>query len=296
MWNSNAKIATILHKHTIFTLSKPSMRWSKGSFEPIWGFGKKQSDLFLDIFLTFAIETPTWVMRYFVILGYWCVAVVVIAAIFVSFDYTFSQALFMGSLYLPSLLCLRIMLPQVDFSNRKEGIRNTIFIGAGVILLTILLMLLANMNTEAYASCDVHGAMINPLFITLILTAIATPQIFIERWLGKQAKLQPQTIDFISNRHHTSLQMSDIAFVESNDSEVWIHTTSNEKHRTKTTISQWESILDNGNFVRIHRAYLINIIHIVSHNATSITVLDTELPISRKYREVIKKKLQDSVN
>ena len=235
-------------------------------------------------------------MRYFVIIGYWCVAVVVIASIFVSFDYTFSHALFMASLYLPALLCLRIMLPQVDFSNRKEGIRNTIFIGAGVILLTILLMLLANMNTEAYASCDVHGAMINPLFITLILTAIATPQIFIERWLGKQAKLQPQTIDFISNRHHTSLQMSDIAFVESNDSEVWIHTASNEKHRTKTTISQWESILDNGDFIRIHRAYLINVLHIVSHKATSIKVLDAELPVSRKYREVIKKKLQESEN
>ena len=233
-------------------------------------------------------------MRYFVIIGYWCVAVVVIASIFVSFDYTFSHALFMASLYLPALLCLRIMLPQVDFSNRKEGIRNTIFIGAGVILLTILLMLIANMNTEAYASCDVHGAMINPLFITLILTAIATPQIFIERWLGKQAKLQPQTIDFISNRHHTSLQMSDIAFVESNDSEVWIHTLSGESHRTKTTITQWSSILDNGNFIRIHRAYIVNRLHITDSNSATLRIAENEFPISRKYRDYVRQTLSSA--
>ena len=51
----------IILKRTIFMLSKPSLQWSKGSFEPIWGFGKKQSDLFPDIFLTFAMETPYFV-------------------------------------------------------------------------------------------------------------------------------------------------------------------------------------------------------------------------------------------
>ena len=72
-------------------------------------------------------------MRYLAIIGYWCVAIVVIATIFVSFDYTFSHTLFMGPLYLPALLCLRIMMPQVDFSNKKEGIRNAIFIILGEI-------------------------------------------------------------------------------------------------------------------------------------------------------------------
>ena len=234
-------------------------------------------------------------MRYLAIIGYWGVAIVVIAAIFVSFDYTFSHTLFMGSLYLPALLCLRIMMPQVDFTNKKEGIRNAIFIILGVLILTILLMLLANMKTEGYAVCNVHSVMINPLFIALILTAISLPQIYLERWFAEREKLHPQTIDFISDRHRVSLEMSEIAFVESNDSEVWIHTLAQEKHRTKTSISQWESILDNGDFIRIHRAYLVNALHIESYNSSQVKILGTELPISRKYREIVKQRLDNDV-
>ena len=154
-------------------------------------------------------------MRYLAIIGYWCVAIVVIATIFVSFDYTFSHTLFMGSLYLPALLCLRIMMPQVDFSNKKEGVRNAIFIILGVLILTMLLMLLANMEDGVYPACNVHSVMINPIFIALVLTAISLPQIYLERWLSEREKLHPQTIDFISDRHRVSLEVSDIAFVES---------------------------------------------------------------------------------
>lgn len=229
-------------------------------------------------------------MRYLVIIGYWCVAIVIIAAIFVSFDYTFSHTLFMGSLYLPALLCLRIMMPQVDFSNKKEGIRNAIFIISGVLILTALLMLLANMKSGGYPVCNVHSVMINPLFIALILTAISLPQIYLERWLSEREKLHPQTIDFISDRHRISIEMNNIAFVESNDSEVYIHTSTDERHRTKTTISQWESILDNGDFIRIHRAYIVNRRHITSLNSSSIQIAGNDLPISRKYRDVVKEK------
>jgi hypothetical protein len=72
---------------------------------------------------------------------------VVLALIFVSFDYRFSQALFMASLFLPALLCLRLMLPQVRFTNRWEGVRDVVFILAGAIILTILLLLIANIST-----------------------------------------------------------------------------------------------------------------------------------------------------
>ncbi len=230
-------------------------------------------------------------MRYLAIIGYWCVAIVVIAAIFVSFGYTFSHTLFMGSLYLPALLCLRIMIPQVNFRNKKEGILNATFIILGVLILTILLMLLANMNTDVYPSCNVHSAMINPLFIALVLTAITLPQIYLERWLSQRAKQTPQEIDFISDRKRVSVMMDDITYVESNDSEVWIHTLSGEKYRTKTTITQWSSILDNGNFIRIHRAYIINRLHITSSNSDSLRIAESEIPISRKYRNQVREEL-----
>lgn len=227
--------------------------------------------------------------RYFYIVAYWCVAMVVLALIFVSFDYRFPQALFMASLFLPALLCLRLMLPLVHFTNRWEGVLNVVFILAGAIILTILLLLIANISTSVYIQNIIPDILTNPIFISLLLLAVALPQIWLEHRLSEQAKRTPQEIDFISDRRRVSVMMDDITYVESNDSEVWIHTTSGESHRTKTTITQWSSILDNGNFIRIHRAYLVNQIHIDSSGPSYLIINEAELPISRKYREQVRK-------
>ena len=229
--------------------------------------------------------------RYFYIVCYWCVAMVVLALIFISVDYRFSQALFMASLFLPALLCLRLMLPQVRFTNRWEGVRDVAFILAGAIILTILLLLIANISTLTYLTNHIPDILTNPIFISLLLLAVALPQIWLEQRLSQRAKQTPQEIDFISDRRRVSVMMDDIAYVESNDSEVWIHTTSGESHRTKTTITQWSSILDNGNFIRIHRAYLVNRLYVCKVGNTTLQVAETELPISRKYRDYVRQSL-----
>ena len=227
--------------------------------------------------------------RYLYIVAYWCVAAVVLALIFVSFDYPFAKALFMGTLFLPALLCLRLMLPQVHFAKRWEGVRDSIFIVAGTIILTILLLLVANISTEPFVvTNNIPNTLINPIFISILLIAVALPQVWLERWLSQRAKQTPQEIDFISDRRHVSVMMDDITYVESNDSEVWIHTLSGESYRTKTTITQWSSILDNGNFIRIHRAYIVNRLHITDSNSATLRIAENEFPISRKYRNQVR--------
>ena len=233
--------------------------------------------------------------RYLYIIAYWCVAAVVLALIFVSFDYPFSMALFMGTLFLPALLCLRLMLPQVRFTNRWEGVRDSFFIVSGAIILTILLLLVANISTKPYVMDNIiPDALTNPIFISILLIAVAVPQIWLERWLSQRAKQTPQEIDFISDRRHVSIMMDDITYVESNDSEVWIHTLSGESHRTKTTITQWSSILDNGNFIRIHRAYIVNRLHITDSNSATLRIAENEFPISRKYRDYVRQTLSST--
>ena len=106
--------------------------------------------------------------RYLYIVASWCVAAVVLALIFVSFDYPFSMALFMGTLFLPALLCLRLMLPQVRFTNRWEGVRDSLFIVSGTIILTILLLLVANICTKPYVMDNIiPDALTNPIFISI---------------------------------------------------------------------------------------------------------------------------------
>ncbi|MBQ1647157.1 MAG: LytTR family transcriptional regulator, partial [Bacteroidales bacterium] len=72
-----------------------------------------------------------------------------------------------------------------------------------------------------------------------------------------------------------------------NDDEVWVHATEGRSYRNKTGISQWEALLGPG-FLRIHRAYLVNRAFITEYTAETVTLADTTLPVSRKYRERVR--------
>lgn len=80
--------------------------------------------------------------------------------------------------------------------------------------------------------------------------------------------------------------MADIAYVESNDTEVRIVTVDGESHRNKTGIGQWENLLGD-DFLRIHRSYLVNIGLAALTSPDTVTVGDVPLPVSRKYKETV---------
>ena len=148
-----------------------------------------------------------------------------------------------------------------------------------------------HISDEYYAYCNIPSPIINPIFTVTILVATSLPQFAIEQWFNKRQVQFPQEIEFISDRRKVKVMMSEIAYVESNDSEVWLHLNNGLTHRTKTTISQWSSMLDNGNFIRIHRSYLVNQQAISAHDASFVTILDQRLPISRKYKDSVQQYL-----
>jgi DNA-binding LytR/AlgR family response regulator len=84
-----------------------------------------------------------------------------------------------------------------------------------------------------------------------------------------------------------TLRLSDIAYVESNDTEVRIVTTAGDAYRNKTGISQWENLLGDG-FLRIHRSYLVNVAFASPGAQDTVTVGEVQLPVSRKYKENVK--------
>mgnify|MGYP003094691318 CR=1 FL=1 len=82
-------------------------------------------------------------------------------------------------------------------------------------------------------------------------------------------------------------------FLESNDSEVWIHTSTGESLRTKTKISQWEQQLDD-RFLRIHRSYIVNADRVARHTAGAVVVDGRTLEVSRKYRDSVRAAIPES--
>ena len=83
----------------------------------------------------------------------------------------------------------------------------------------------------------------NPLFIAVILTALATGAFFFESWLDMKYPSAPSPIKFTSGRKAVSLPIEEILYVESNDDFTTVYATGDRCFRNITPISQWEAIL-----------------------------------------------------
>jgi DNA-binding LytR/AlgR family response regulator len=78
-----------------------------------------------------------------------------------------------------------------------------------------------------------------------------------------------------------TLKVAEITYIESRDTEVWIHAADGRSFRNKTPITQWQNILENG-FIRIHRSYLVNGSFITSYDNESVTVNEKNPPDFKK--------------
>ena len=75
--------------------------------------------------------------------------------------------------------------------------------------------------------------------------------------------------------------------MESRDSEVWIYARDGQAYRNKTSISQWENLLGVG-FLRIHRAFLVNMADAVLTAPDVVSIGTQSIPVSRKYKDSVK--------
>lgn len=220
-------------------------------------------------------------------IGYWMVALALIAAILVSLDYTLTQAILISLIFLPCVLTLEYFLPKADSFLDK------LWLCLAVLVIVILLILVIHrllwspfMRSEVWYMLDVQPVLVNPAFLGLIVTALAVGDYGWRKWLDKKWPSGPRQITFFSDRKTVTLSLDEIAYIESNDTEVRIVTQEGRSYRNKTGISQWENILGEG-FVRIHRAFLVNEACITEVGSDSLLAAGTELPISRKYRKTL---------
>jgi len=221
-------------------------------------------------------------------IAYWLAAIVLLAAILMSLDYTLVQAVLLGLVFCPCSLALEYLMPKA----RKP--MDKIYLSLAVVVAVILLIVVLHYSVLAtiidggmwHRGKEVSPMLINPAFLGLILTALSFGDYAWTRWLDKRYKSKDRNITFFSDRKSVTLNMADIAYIESNDTEVRIITVTGESYRNKTGISQWENLLGE-DFLRIHRSYLVNINHISSADTDAVSVGSASLPVSRKYREAV---------
>lgn len=218
-------------------------------------------------------------------IGYWIVSLALIAVILVSLNYTLSQAVLIGLVFLPCALALEFFLPKAD------TFLNKLWLCLSVLVIVILLILMIHrllwspfMKSEVWRMLDVQPVLVNPAFLGLLVTALALGDNGWRKWLDRKWPSGPRQISFFSDRKTVTLPVGSIAYIESNDTEVRIVTSDGASYRNKTRITQWENLLGEG-FLRIHRSYLVNRTRITEVGTESLKLGRTELPISRKYRK-----------
>ena len=234
-------------------------------------------------------------MKRLLLIFYWVVSILLVAIVLSSLGYRFPEALLVGTMFLPGALAAKFFFPKVNFKNRRTGIREAVFIILGVLAGEILLFLLTHYYITAlrkdhhfsiYDLPEIPALLTNPVFIAIILTALAAGCWFFESWLDRKRPGRSGPVSFTSERKRVSLHPDEILYVESNDDVTLVVCTDGRRFKNHTPISQWEALLGTG-FLRIHRSYLVNKAAVTRVDVDLLYLGELQLPISRKYKDAV---------
>ena len=228
-----------------------------------------------------------------IIVAYWLAAISLTAVVLTSLDYDWGAAALMSISFLPAALALSFFLPKVERTrDGKKRLFDTVYIILGVMLMTFLLIyvwqliFITVIYQEDSSRWTLPAMLGNPVFVAAILAILAYGHYLLVKWLDKKYPTG-STITFTSDYKKVSLKKDDILFVESRDSEVWIHARDGQSYRNKTSISQWENLLGTG-FLRIHRSFLVSIVDAALSGPDMVTIGGQSIPVSRKYKDSVK--------
>ena len=221
-------------------------------------------------------------------IAYWLAALALVAGLLVSLDYSLSEALFVSLIFGPCAIALEYLMPKARKPMDKVYLALAVLVATIVLILVLHALRLESLRKNGLFPqiSDVPPMLINPIFLALILTALAIGDYYWSQWLNRRFKHEDRTVTFFSDRRSVTLRVADIDFVESNDTEVRLVTADGNAYRNKTGISQWENLLGE-DFLRIHRSYLVNIARSRLVSPEEVIIGQHSLPVSRKYRESV---------
>lgn len=224
-------------------------------------------------------------MKYLIVIGCWMVELVLLATIIVSMGYRFAQALMLASMFLPVLLAMKYFLAQVKWEQTRKSLMGVVCLFLSFLVAEYLLLMCCHIWVMKY-DMMMPSILLNPVFLALLLATLFVADTSIGKYLDKRFGKAPRSITFFSDRKNVTLLTEQILYVESNDAETWVHTLDGIRFRNKTSISQWEQILEDG-FLRTHRSFLVNQNQISEVNSDAVIAGGVTIPVSRKYKEKV---------
>lgn len=254
--------------------------------------------------------------RFAFFLLYWAASLLLLAIVLSSMGYRMAEALMLSTSLLPVAIIFRQMIAHTNFNAKRLEVARSLFF---ILLFVLTMAFLAVHVAQAVILYDyrqmtdtefsVPATLLNPVFLLAILTLMMVGDYGLGCILDKHLPEAKETITFasdlqstnseeqenslsvinepitfISNRQSMTLTKQDILYVESCDTEVWIHATDGRRFRNKTPISSWERLL-GPEYLRIHRSYLVRLSACTGMEHDTIIIGEERLPVSRKYKE-----------
>ena len=210
------------------------------------------------------------------LIAYWTAALIIVAMILLSLDYSFAEALFMSSLFSPGVVAAKFFLSQAEKGGSNKAVINAVYIFGAIAVMEFWLIVVGHRLLEyieeqspLYLGIGVADILVNPVFVAVIILLILAGE------------------HLVRQKYKETSEVRTISYIESNDSEVWVVANDRRRFRNKTGISQWENLLGK-DFIRVHRSYLVRKELIQETLYDSLTLADgTSIPVSRKYRDIV---------
>ena len=95
------------------------------------------------------------------------------------------------------------------------------------------------------------------------------------------------------NRKTHKVYLSDISLIESKGEYVQVRS-GNKTVMSRSSLTAMERLLPNDQFIRTHNSFIVSLSHITAFTSSTIEVGETEIPISRKYKNLVMKSLKNT--
>lgn len=179
------------------------------------------------------------------------------------------------------LMILDIQMPQVtgiDFL--KSLVKPPV---------TILLTAYPEYALEGF-ELDVMDYLVKPVSFERFLKACDKAKEYIEILQENRAAHENDFLFIKANGRIEKIFFNEILFIEAKENYSDVHT-SKGKYLTLIGLGSLQAMLDRENFVRGHKSYIVSLRHVTGMDGDSIYVGPKKLPISRKMRKELKRKL-----
>jgi hypothetical protein len=229
-------------------------------------------------------------MKILFYISYWLIATVISSILFSNYFNSFVVAWLLSLMIIPAVLISKLFIPILLKEKLAIRLVHIIYLAIFIVYVEYLCVAIYFRYLLELKINKIPAIIVNPVFLGMWLYFFISLEQLASKILFINYKTQQRNryIEFISNRKRVKIEADIITYIASNDNEVWIHTL-DSKYRTRMRISQWEKVLNENQFIRIHRSFIVNKTHVSEIKSNTICVDKNFLEFSRKYKDNLAK-------